>query len=72
MNDDRIDIFLRDQDGGDIADIPGLKACPAFAKTPGESLTGVPTAKDAWLAAARAKGRPVPLPICRRIATGAA
>lgn len=43
-------------------DIPELKSCSAFGKTPAEALAEVEIAKDAWLAAARAEGKPIPQP----------
>ena len=60
MKDYRIDIFWSEEDGGYIADIPNLASCPAFGDTPEDALHQVGLAKEAWLAAARAEGRPVP------------
>jgi predicted RNase H-like HicB family nuclease len=62
MNDYRIDIFSSDEDEGYIADIPDLVSCSAFGKTPKEALEEVLLARDAWLAAAREQGKPVPKP----------
>ncbi len=62
MSDYHINIFYSDEDGGYIADIPDLRACSAFGKTANEALKEVLTAKKAWLAAAKASGRPVPSP----------
>lgn len=61
MKDYHINIFLSDEDGGYIADIPDLPHCSAFGEIPEEALAEVLQARAAWLAAARAKGRPVPL-----------
>lgn len=62
MKDYHINIFYSEADGGYIADIPDLTACSAFGKTPAEALKQVQVAKTAWLAAARAEGKPIPRP----------
>ena len=62
MSDYHINIFYSDEDGGYIADIPDLEACSAFGKTAEEALAEVEKAKAAWIAAARAAGKPVPPP----------
>jgi predicted RNase H-like HicB family nuclease len=62
MSDYHINIFYSDEDGGYIADIPDLNACSAFGSTPAEALAEVSRAKEAWLAAAREAGKPVPSP----------
>lgn len=62
MKDYHINIFYSEQDGGYIADIPDLKACSAFGKTAAEALAEVESAREAWLEAARAEGRPIPEP----------
>jgi predicted RNase H-like HicB family nuclease len=62
MSDYHINIFFSDEDGGYIADIPDLEACSAFGKTPEEALAEVERAKEAWLAAARKAGKPIPPP----------
>jgi len=62
MSDYHINIFYSDEDGGYIADIPDLEACSAFGKTPEEALAEVEHAKEAWLAAARKAGKPIPPP----------
>ncbi|MHB9037651.1 MAG: type II toxin-antitoxin system HicB family antitoxin [Armatimonadota bacterium] len=62
MRDYHINIFYSDEDGGYVADIPDLHACAAFGKTPEEALAEVQIAKDAWLEAALAEGKPVPRP----------
>ena len=38
MKDYHVNIFWSDEDGGYIADIPDLEACPAFGATPAEAL----------------------------------
>ncbi|MHC4452193.1 MAG: type II toxin-antitoxin system HicB family antitoxin [Planctomycetota bacterium] len=62
MKDHHINVFCSEEDGGYVADIPDLKACSAFGTTPQEALTEVLRAKQAWLAAAKEEGRPIPLP----------
>jgi predicted RNase H-like HicB family nuclease len=62
MKDYHINIFYSEEDEGYIADIPDLKYCSAFGETPEEALREVLTAKEAWLEAARAEGKPIPLP----------
>jgi predicted RNase H-like HicB family nuclease len=57
-----INVFYSEEDGGYIAEIPDLEACSAFGSTPEEALAEVERAKEAWLAAAREAGRPVPEP----------
>ena len=62
MRDYHINLFYSEQDGGYIADIPDLDACSAFGNTPAEALAEVLKAKEAWLAAAREAGKPIPPP----------
>jgi predicted RNase H-like HicB family nuclease len=62
MKDYHINIFYSDEDQGYIADIPDLQACSAFGRTPAEALAEVEIAKEAWLEAARAEGKPIPEP----------
>lgn len=67
MKDYHINIFYSEEDGGYIADIPDLESCSAFGETPGEALAEVQQAKEAWLEAARAEKKPIPLPKYRPI-----
>ncbi len=67
MKDYHINIFYSAADGGYIADIPDLKACSAFGKTPAEALKQVEIAKKAWLEAARAEGKTIPKPKYRPV-----
>jgi predicted RNase H-like HicB family nuclease len=60
MKDYHINVFFSDEDEGYIADIPDLKHCSAFGKTPEEALREVLKAKKAWLETARIKGKPIP------------
>jgi predicted RNase H-like HicB family nuclease len=62
MKDYHINIFYSEADCGYIADIPDLPVCSAFGKTPAEALAQLEIAKAAWLEAARAEGKPIPLP----------
>lgn len=62
MADYHIKLFYSDEDGGWIADIPDLALCSAFGETPEEALREAMIAKEAWLAAARQLGRPIPEP----------
>jgi predicted RNase H-like HicB family nuclease len=62
MRDYHISIFYSEEDGGYIADIPDLEACSAFGATPFEALQELELAKAAWLEAARAGGKAIPLP----------
>ncbi|MDQ3397046.1 MAG: type II toxin-antitoxin system HicB family antitoxin [Deinococcota bacterium] len=57
-----IDIFYSDEDEGYIADIPDLVMCSAFGATPAEALAELERAKQAWLEAAKAEGKPIPEP----------
>jgi predicted RNase H-like HicB family nuclease len=57
-----INVFYSDEDGGYIADIPDLESCSAFGASAAEALAEVEKARDAWLAAARDAGKPIPEP----------
>ena len=67
MKDYHINIFYSDEDGGYIADIPDLRYCSAFGKTPDVALAEVLKAKRAWLKAARAAKRTIPKPTFRPV-----
>lgn len=54
---DHINVFFSDEDHGYIADIPSLKFCSAYGRTPEEALREVRTAKKAWLEAAHEHGK---------------
>ena len=62
MKDYHINIFYSEEDQGNIADIPDLKYCSAFEDTPEEALREVQIAKEAWLEAAHAERKVIPLP----------
>jgi predicted RNase H-like HicB family nuclease len=67
MKDYHINIFYSEEDEGYIADIPDLESCSAFGNTPAEALAQVELAKEAWLEAARAEEKPIPLPQYRPV-----
>jgi predicted RNase H-like HicB family nuclease len=62
MSDYHINVFYSNEDAAYVADIPDLDACSAFGASAEEALAQVELAKQAWLVAARAAGRPVPEP----------
>ena len=62
MGDYHTNVFYSEEDGGYIADIPDLEACSAFGDTPEQALAEVEQAKQAWLEAAHAEGKPLPPP----------
>jgi predicted RNase H-like HicB family nuclease len=53
-------VFWSDEDGAWIADVPDLKSCSALGDTPEEAVAEVRVAMEAWLAAARDAGHPIP------------
>jgi predicted RNase H-like HicB family nuclease len=65
MKDYHINIFYSEDDAGYIADIPDLEACSAFGNSPEEALKEVQIAKEVWIEAARAEGKPIPRPMYR-------
>ena len=65
MKDHHINIFCSEADEGYIADIPDLIYCSAFGKTPLEALQELALAKQTWIEAAKAEGKPIPAPIYR-------
>jgi predicted RNase H-like HicB family nuclease len=67
MKDYHINIFFSQEDEGYIADVPDLPMCSAFGHTPAEALAEVETAKQLWLEAARAEGKPIPEPTYRPV-----
>jgi len=67
MRDYHINIFYSEDDDGYIADIPDLEACSAFGDTPDEALREVQKARELWLEAARAEGKPIPPPKYRPV-----
>lgn len=61
-NDYHINILFSPEDEGYIADIPDLKFCSAFGKTPDDGLKNVMEAKEAWLLSAKKNKKPIPKP----------
>lgn len=57
-----INLFFSREDGGYIADIPDLKSCSAFGKTPQMALREVLKAKALWIRTARKSKVRVPAP----------
>jgi len=62
MKDYHINIFHSQEDDGYIADIPDLRYCSAFGRTPVEALTEVERAKAVWIETAKSAGKPIPKP----------
>ncbi|MBI1802951.1 MAG: type II toxin-antitoxin system HicB family antitoxin [Ignavibacteriae bacterium] len=62
MKDYHINIFYSEEDEGYIADIPDLKHCSAFGRSPDEALQEVLKAKSTWIAAAKKHRKPIPKP----------
>lgn len=62
MKDYHINIFYSAADGGYIADIPDLKACSAFGKTPSEALKQVEIAKKLGWKRPAPRAKPFPSP----------
>ena len=62
MRDYHMNVFWSEEDGCYIADVPDLKYCSAHGPTPEEALREVLIAKEAWLEAAKANGKPIPRP----------
>ena len=55
-------VFWSEEDGAWVADVPDLKSCSAFGATPEQAVAEVRVAMEAWLAAAREAGHPIPAP----------
>lgn len=71
MKDYHINVFWSEEDACYVADIPDLRFCSAFGKTPEEAVKEVTIAKDGWLEAARADGKTVPEPRYRPASSAA-
>ena len=67
MQDYHINIFYSEEDEGYIADVPDLKFCSAFSETPEEALEEMLKAKEIWIEAAKANGKPIPSPHYRPV-----
>jgi predicted RNase H-like HicB family nuclease len=55
-------VFWSEEDAAWVADVPDLKSCSAFGNSPEEAFAEVQVAMEAWLAAARDAGLPIPKP----------
>jgi predicted RNase H-like HicB family nuclease len=55
-------VFWSEEDAVWVADVPDLKSCSAFGNSPEEAFAEVQVAMEAWLAAARDAGLPIPNP----------
>ena len=55
-------VFWSNEDEAWVADVPDLKSCSAFGNTPEAAVAEVRVAMEAWLAAAREAGKPIPPP----------
>jgi len=62
MKDYHINLFYSAEDKCYVADIPDLKYCSAFGKTPDAALKEVLVAKKLWLENRRASGKKIPKP----------
>ncbi len=67
MKDYHINLFFSEEDGGYIADMPDLAHCSAFGATPEAAPRELKKAKRAWLMAAKAEGKSIPLPRYRPV-----
>jgi predicted RNase H-like HicB family nuclease len=62
-----IEVFWNDEDQIWIADVRDLPFCSGHGPTPHEAVQEAEIGVEAWLAAARAEGREVPVPSRRSI-----
>jgi len=62
-----IEVFWSEEDQAWIADVPDLPYCTAHGDTPHEAVAEVEVAADAWIAAAKEAGRPIPEPSPRAV-----
>jgi predicted RNase H-like HicB family nuclease len=67
-----INLFYSEEDGGFIADVPDLKYCSAFGKTPDKALREIQIAMRLWLETAKARRKAIPKPKYRPAIYGAA
>ena len=65
MKDYHINIFYSEEDAGYVADVPDPECCSAVGHTPEEALAELEKAKEAWLEAASASGKSIPVPTYR-------
>ena len=62
-----INVFYSDEDHAWVADIPDLPYCSALGATAEAAVAEVEKARELWLEAARAEGKPVPAPSYRPV-----
>jgi predicted RNase H-like HicB family nuclease len=62
-----IDVFWSDEDDIWIANVPDLALCTGHGSTPQEAVIEVEVAVEAWLEAANAEGRAIPVPSAKEI-----
>ncbi len=62
-----INVFWSDEDACWVADIPDLAHCSAFGATAEAAIHEVEIARQAWIEAARASRREVPVPRYRPV-----
>jgi antitoxin HicB len=55
-----------DEGGGWLIEFPDLPGCMSDGETPQEALLNGADARDCWIAAMRAAGRPIPPPSLAR------
>ena len=60
-----IEVRWSSEDAAWIASVPDLPYCTAHGATPHDAVAEVELAAEAWLAAAQATNRPVPVPAAR-------
>ena len=60
-----VEVFWSDEDEGCIAIVPDLPGCSAFGATPEEAVHEIGDAIEAWIAAGRVAGDPVPEPTAK-------
>jgi len=62
LKDYHINVFYSEEDGCYVADLPDLRFCSAFGKTPKEAVAEVEIARDLWIESARKRGKSAPRP----------
>lgn len=60
-----VELFWSEEDEGYIAVLPDLPGCSAFGATPEAAVHEIGDAIEAWIAARRASGDPVPEPTAK-------
>ena len=57
----QVTLYPDREDGGWVAEVPSLPGCVSQGETRDEALANVREAIEAWIAAAKALGRSVPI-----------